>query len=224
MTDKAENLATQNPVAENPAREKLIQRYSAAERINHWVVAVCFVLLAISGLAFFYPAFFWLTGVFGTPELARIVHPFVGVVMFVAFGRQFFRYWHHNLLNREDIRWMVAVKEVMKGNEVGDIGRYNGGQKGMFWVMVLCMAALLGSGVIAWRPYFAASFPIPVIRIALLVHATSAVVLISSIIVHVYAALWVQGTIRAMVEGVVTHGWARKHHPRWYRETTGKKV
>jgi len=219
MTDKA-----QNPAAQNPAKEKLIQRYSAAERINHWVVAVCFVLLAISGLAFFYPAFFWLTGVFGTPELARIVHPFVGVVMFVAFGRQFFRYWHHNLLNREDIRWMVAVKEVMKGNEVGDIGRYNGGQKAMFWVMVLCMAALLGSGVIAWRPYFASSFPIPVIRIALLVHATSAVVLISSIIVHVYAALWVQGTIRAMVEGVVTHGWARKHHPRWYRETTGKKV
>ncbi|PWC76833.1 formate dehydrogenase subunit gamma [Azospirillum sp. TSH64] len=219
MTDKAENLA-----AQNPAKEKLIQRYSAAERINHWVVAVCFVLLAISGLAFFYPAFFWLTGVFGTPELARIVHPFVGVVMFVAFGRQFFRYWHHNLLNREDIRWMVAVREVMKGNEVGDIGRYNGGQKAMFWMMVLCMAALLGSGVIAWRPYFAASFPIPVIRIALLVHATSAVVLISSIIVHVYAALWVQGTIRAMVEGVVTHGWAKKHHPRWYRETTGRKV
>lgn len=224
MTEKTENLAAQNPAAQNSVKEKLIQRYSAAERINHWVVAVCFVLLAISGLAFFYPAFFWLTGVFGTPELARIVHPFVGVVMFVAFGRQFFRYWHHNLLNREDIRWMVAVREVMKGNEVGDIGRYNGGQKAMFWVMVLCMAALLGSGVIAWRPYFAASFPIPVIRIALLVHATSAVVLISSIIVHVYAALWVQGTIRAMVEGVVTHGWAKKHHPRWYRETTGRKV
>ncbi len=204
--------------------DKVIQRYNAAERINHWIVAVCFVLLAISGLAFFYPAFFWLTGVFGTPELARIVHPFVGVVMAVAFGRQFFRYWHHNLLNREDIRWMLSVKEVMKGNEVGDIGRYNGGQKAMFWVMVLCVAALLGSGVIAWRPYFAASFPIPVIRIALLVHATSALALIASIIVHVYAALWVQGTIRAMVEGVVTHAWAKKHHPRWYREMTGKKL
>ena len=62
-------------------KEQLIQRYSAPERINHWVVAVCFVLLAISGLAFFYPAFFWLTGVFGTPQLARIIHPFVGVVM-----------------------------------------------------------------------------------------------------------------------------------------------
>jgi len=204
-------------------KEQLIQRYNAAERINHWVVAVCFILLAISGLAFFYPAFFWLTGVFGTPQLARIVHPFVGVVMFIAFARQFFRYWHHNLVTSEDVKWMKSVKEVMKGNEVGDIGRYNGGPKGMFWVMVGCMALLLISGVIAWRPYFALYFPIPLIRVALLVHAASALVLIASIIVHVYAALWVQGTIRAMVEGVVTHAWARKHHPKWFREMTGKE-
>jgi len=204
-------------------KEQLIQRYNAAERINHWVVAVCFILLAISGLAFFYPAFFWLTGVFGTPQLARIVHPFVGVVMFIAFARQFFRYWRHNLVTSEDVKWMKSVKEVMKGNEVGDIGRYNGGQKGMFWVMVGCMALLLISGVIAWRPYFALYFPIPLIRVALLVHAASALVLIASIIVHVYAALWVQGTIRAMVEGVVTHAWARKHHPKWFREMTGKE-
>ena len=204
-------------------KDNLIQRYSAAERINHWIVAVCFVLLAISGLAFFYPAFFWLTGVFGTPQLARIVHPFVGVVMFVAFGRQFFRYWHHNILNGEDMKWMKAVGTVLKGGEVGDIGRYNGGQKAMFWVMCACMATLLATGVIAWRPYFAENFPIPVIRVALLLHAASAVALIASIIIHVYAALWVQGTIRAMVEGVVTHAWAKKHHPRWFREVTGKK-
>jgi len=204
-------------------KDNLIQRYSAAERINHWIVAVCFVLLAISGLAFFYPAFFWLTGVFGTPQLARIVHPFVGVVMFLAFGRQFFRYWHHNILNGEDIKWMKAVGTVLKGGEVGDIGRYNGGQKAMFWVMCACMATLLATGIIAWRPYFAENFPIPVIRVALLLHAASAVALIASIIIHVYAALWVQGTIRAMVEGVVTHAWAKKHHPRWFREVTGKK-
>lgn len=204
-------------------KEKLIQRYSAAERINHWVVAVCFVLLAISGLAFFYPAFFWLTGVFGTPQLARIIHPFVGVLMFLAFARQFFRYWHHNVINSEDIKWMKSVGQVMKGNEVGDIGRYNGGQKAMFWVMTACLLLMICSGFIAWRPYFAQYFPIPLIRIALLVHAASALALIASIIVHVYAALWVQGTIRAMVEGVVSHAWAKKHHPRWYREMTEKK-
>ena len=204
-------------------KEQLIQRYNAAERINHWVVAVCFVLLAISGLAFFYPAFFWLTGVFGTPQLARIVHPFVGVVMFLAFARQFFRYWHHNHITPEDVEWMKAVKTVMRGGEVGDIGRYNGGQKGMFWLMVGCMALLVVSGIIAWRPYFAGFFPIPVIRLALLAHASAALALIAGIIVHVYAAFWVQGTIRAMVEGVVSHAWAKKHHPKWFREMTGKE-
>ncbi len=203
-------------------KEKLIQRYTAPERINHWIVAVCFVLLTISGLAFFYPAFFWLTGVFGTPQLARIIHPFVGVVMFLAFARQFFRYWHHNILNKEDVKWMKSVGEVMKGNEVGEVGRYNGGQKGMFWVMTACLILLLCTGFIAWRPYFAQYFPIPLIRLALLIHAASALALIASIIVHVYAALWVKGTIRAMVEGVVTHAWAKKHHPGWYKEVTGK--
>lgn len=204
-------------------KEQLIQRYSAAERINHWVVAWCFIFLAISGLAFFYPAFFWLTGIFGTPQLARIVHPFIGVVMFLGFARQFFRYYHHNFIDKEDVKWMKAVSEVMKGNEVGDIGRYNGGQKGMFWLMVGCMVVLMATGFIAWRPYFAGLFPIPVIRLALLLHASAALALIAGIIVHVYAAIWVQGTIRAMAEGVVTHAWAKKHHPRWFREMTGRK-
>ena len=46
--------------------------------------------------------------------------------------------------------------------------------------------------------------------------------MIAGIIVHVYAAIWVRGTIRAMVEGVVTQTWAKKHHPRWYREVMAK--
>jgi formate dehydrogenase subunit gamma len=203
------------------SKEKLIQRYSAAERINHWVVAVCFLLLAFSGLAFFYPAFFWFTGVFGTPQLARIVHPFVGVVMFLCFVRQFFRYWRHNFIDKEDVVWMMAVKDVLAGHEKGDIGKYNGGQKGMFWLMTACLLVMVCTGLIIWRQYFSIYFPIPVIRIALLLHAWSALILIAGIIVHVYAAIWVRGTIRAMVEGVVTHAWARKHHPRWFRSMTG---
>lgn len=204
-------------------KEKLIQRYNKAERVNHWIVAGCFVLLAISGLAFFYPAFFWLTGVFGTPQLARIIHPFVGVVMFLGFFIQFFRYWKYNFIEKEDVKWLTSVGKILKGEEVGDTGKYNAGQKIMFWLMTVCMLTLLGTGIIAWRPYFADMFPIPVIRIALLLHAVSALVLITGIIVHVYAAIWIKGTIRAMVEGVVTQAWAKAHHPRWYREIMAKK-
>ncbi len=204
-------------------KEKLIQRYNKIERVNHWLVAGCFVLLAVSGLGFFYPAFFWLTHIFGSPQIARIVHPFVGVIMFFGFVIQFFRYWKYNFLNKDDIKWLAGIKTILMGGEIGNTGKYNGGQKMMFWLMTVCMLILLLTGFIAWRPYFAEIFPIPVIRLALLLHACAALVLIAGIIIHVYAAIWVHGTIRAMVEGVVTQAWAKKHHPKWYQEVMDKK-
>lgn len=111
--------------------------------------------------------------------------------------------------------------------EVGDTGRYNFGQKCVFWAAIIFLVLLLVSGVIIWRPYFAPAFSIPVIRFALMLHSFAAVALIVVIMVHIYAALWVKGTITAMVEGWVTSAWAKKHHPRWYREvrkTTEKKA
>ncbi|WP_267375848.1 formate dehydrogenase subunit gamma [Snodgrassella sp. B3882] len=204
-------------------KKLLIQRYKKSERFNHWVVAGTFVLLAISGLGFFYPSFFWLTNIFGSPQLARILHPFIGVVMFVGFFVQFFRYYKHNFLDGEDIKWIKGIKHILLGREVGDTGKYNAGQKIMFWLMTVCMILLMLSGLIAWRQFFSSYFPIWVVRLALLIHSASAILLIVSIIIHVYAALWIKGTIPAMVEGVVTQEWAKKHHPRWYRELMAKK-
>ena len=203
--------------------EPVSQRYLKVERVNHWVTAGCFVLLAISGLAFFYPAFFWLTGIFGTPQLARMLHPWIGVVMFISFMIMFFRYFSHNFLNKEDVKWLTSVGDVLRGRAVGDVGKYNAGQKAMFWLMSSCMLVLLITGLLAWHAYFGQVVPIPVKRIALLLHAAAALVLIAGIIVHVYAAIWVRGTIRAMVEGVVSQAWARTHHPRWYREVMAKR-
>lgn len=203
-------------------KQPLIQRYKKVERVNHWIVAGCFVLLAISGLGFFYPSFFWLTNVFGSPQLARIIHPFIGVVMFIGFFIQFFRYWKFNFFDKEDMKWMKSVKTILVGREVGDTGKYNGGQKGMFWLMTTCMILLIVSGLIIWNQFFSGFFPKTILRIALLVHSCAALLLIAGIIIHVYAAIWVKGTIRAMVEGVVTQTWAKRHHPRWYREIMAK--
>ena len=185
-------------------RRDTIVRYTAPERINHWITAFCFILAAVSGLGFLFPSFNWLMQIMGTPQLARILHPFVGVVMFASF-----------------------IRKIVVNEEVGDTGRYNFGQKCVFWAAIIFLVLLLVSGVIIWRPYFAPAFSIPVIRFALMLHSFAAVALIVVIMVHIYAALWVKGTITAMVEGWVTSAWAKKHHPRWYREvrkTTEKKA
>jgi formate dehydrogenase subunit gamma len=199
----------------------LIVRYTANERTNHWITAITFVLLALSGLSMFHPAMFWLSALFGGGQWTRILHPFVGLVMFVSFLILAVRFWHHNYLDRNDWQWMRQIDDVLANREenLPEIGRYNAGQKLLFFTMVVCLLLLLLSGIVIWRAYFAFYFPINLVRAAALVHAIAAFVLIVGIIVHIYAALWIKGSVGAMVRGTVTLGWARKHHPRWFRES-----
>ncbi|MDR5783947.1 formate dehydrogenase subunit gamma [Caballeronia sp. LZ065] len=203
---------------------RLIQRYTPNERTNHWITAITFVLLALSGLAMFHPSMAWLYAVFGGGQWTRILHPFVGCVMFVSFLILALRFWHHNYLDRNDVQWMKQIGDVLTNREdrLPEIGKYNAGQKLLFFVMVASLVLLLLSGIVIWRRYFAFYFPITVVRVASVVHAATAFVLIVSIIVHIYAALWIKGSIGAMTRGTVTFGWARKHHPKWFREMIGK--
>ena len=211
------------------SKSKMIVRTKFIDRACHWTVVICFFLVALSGISFFFPTLQWLTQTFGTPQMGRILHPFFGIAIFVALMFMFVRFVHHNIPDKKDIPWLLNIVEVLKGNEhkVADVGKYNAGQKMMFWSIMSMIFVLLVTGVIIWRPYFAPAFSIPVIRFALMLHSFAAVALIVVIMVHIYAALWVKGTITAMVEGWVTSAWAKKHHPRWYREvrkTTEKKA
>ena len=201
---------------------RLIVRYTPNERTNHWITAISFVLLALSGLAMFHPSMVWLYAVFGGGQWTRILHPFVGCVMFLSFMVLALRFWHHNYLDKSDVQWMKQIDDVLANREdrLPEIGKYNAGQKLVFFVMVASLLLLLASGVVIWRAYFTFYFPITVVRLAAVVHAATAFVLIVSIIIHIYAGLWIKGSISAMVRGTVTYGWARKHHPRWYTEAT----
>jgi formate dehydrogenase subunit gamma len=199
----------------------LIVRYTPNERTNHWITAISFVLLALSGLAMFHPAMFWLSALFGGGQWTRILHPFIGLVMFVSFLILAVRFWHHNYLDKNDWQWMRQIDDVLANREerLPEVGRYNAGQKLLFFVMVVCLILLLLSGIVIWRRYFSFYFPIEIVRLCALIHAISAFVLIVGIIVHIYAAIWIKGSVSAMVRGTVTVGWARKHHPRWFRES-----
>lgn len=200
----------------------LIVRYPSATRINHWVVAISFVLLALSGLALFHPALFWLTNLFGGGPWTRILHPFIGLVMVIAFALIAAKLWRDNAMQPHDWQWLRQMKDVVANREesLPEVGKYNAGQKLLFHTIVLCLVGLLLSGIVIWRAYFAFYFPIGVIRFASLLHAFCAFVLICAIIIHIYAAIWVKGSVRAMTRGTVSDGWAWKHHRLWFREAT----
>jgi formate dehydrogenase subunit gamma len=204
----------------NPPNPNRITRYSAGTRINHWIVAISFVLVALSGLALFHPALFWLTNLFGGGPWTRILHPFIGCVMVAAFYLLCVHFWRDNIMQQRDWIWLRKINDVVGNREenLPDVGRYNAGQKLLFFTLVLCLAGLLLSGISIWRVYFSAFFSIGVIRAGALLHAFLAFVLICAIIVHIYAGIWVKGSIRAMTRGWVTPGWAWKHHRAWFRE------
>jgi formate dehydrogenase subunit gamma len=184
---------------------------------------VTLILLAISGMALFHPSLFFLTALFGGGEMTRIIHPWLGVLLLISFAGLFIRFWSQNLWERTDNIWLARLKDVLTARDenLPEVGKYNAGQKLVFWMMSILIITLFTSGIVIWRDYFAGYFTIDQMRFAVLIHAIGAIVMICVWIVHVYAAIWVRGTISAMTRGRVTGGWAWRHHRRWLRELVG---
>lgn len=201
-----------------------LQRYDDKTRMNHWAIALLFVLAGLTGLAFFHPSLFFLSNLFGGGTWSRILHPYFGLFMFVSFLGLFLRLKHENILNSQDREWLNHAGEMFQGNKANmpPVGKYNAGQKLVFWLMAGSLLLLLVTGVLFWQAWFP-FFPVWARRIGVLLHAISAVVLVLTVIVHVYAAIWVKGTTRAMTRGTVTRGWAKMNHPLWHEEMTRGK-
>ena len=125
-----------------------VRRYSGNERVNHWFTAIAFILLAMSGLAFFHPAFWPMVAVLGGGELARYLHPIIGVAMFASFLIFAIQKLGDNLFSKVDGQWLSQIGDVLSNRDerLPEIGKYNAGQKLAYWAMVLSMVALLGFG------------------------------------------------------------------------------
>ena len=205
-------------------RDNILARYTGGARINHWANAIILILLAVSGLALFHPGLFFLTGLFGGGPETRAIHPWFGVAVLFTFAGLFIRFVRYNFWERGDSTWMAHVGDVVANREdrIPEVGRYNAGQKLVFWGQSLLIVVLFCSGIVLWDFYFAEYTTIEQKRWSAVAHALAAVAAILIWIVHVYAVIWVKGTLRAMTRGSVSGGWAWKHHRKWFRQEVGK--
>jgi formate dehydrogenase subunit gamma len=196
-----------------------IIRNTAAARINHWITAACFVLLMLSGLSMFHPLLSFLSLLFGSGQWARAIHPWIGCVLLVSYAGLIVQFWRDNFWNRDDVAWTGAIVRVLRNEEVGvpEVGRFNAGQKFVFWSMALLVPALFLTGLVIWEAYFGDATTIEQQRVAALIHSYAAIAAIIIWITHVYAAIWVRGSMRGMTRGYVTPGWAWRHHRKWLR-------
>lgn len=141
----------------------------------------------LSGFALFSPALYGLTGL-GGGQTTRWLHPFIGIALSVSFLGMFVQLVHLNILRREDLVWTSQIGDVIAGHEerLPELGKYNFGQKTVFWGMFWVILALLISGIMMWVQYFPTLVSIETRRIAILVHSISAV-LIVLVMHHVFA-------------------------------------
>ncbi|WP_416761604.1 formate dehydrogenase subunit gamma [Roseateles sp. So40a] len=198
----------------------LLQRYRDGQRLNHWLVVLLFLCAGLSGLAFFHPSLFFLSNLFGGGPWTRVLHPYMGLGMVIAFAFLAVTMWRDNLWTEVDSRWMKESPAMISGAHkqgVQPAAKYNAGQKIVFWVMVVSLLILLVTGFMFWHAWFPDG-NILMRRIAVVLHSASAAILILTIIIHVYAAIWVKGSFRAMTRGTVTDTWAAHHHPLWHKE------
>jgi formate dehydrogenase subunit gamma len=209
-----------------PAEEKhggrLIERFSPMDRYAHWLLAIVWVTLAITGLILSlgksvllpligYTLFSWLA------ILAKNLHNFVGPILIVAVPFLFIRFVRDNGIGVDDVKWFINIVGYFKGHEHPS-GRFNAGEKLVFWfVLALFSTILILSGLVLVFPNFDQTRQ--TMQIANVVHAATAYVAIGLAFVHVYlGTIGMVDAYKAMRYGYVDESWAKHHHLRWYQE------
>jgi formate dehydrogenase subunit gamma len=204
------------------ATDQKVPRFDPAERAAHWMAALSFLYAALTGLALWSHKLYWLASVFGGGVTVRGLHPWGGVIFACALGLMFRRWAGQMKLDADDKVWLANSHRYAMHEEEGlpEAGRFNAGQKMLFWTQSTLALLLFASGVVLWFPE---SMPRAARLLAVLVHPLAAIGAIGGIIVHIYmGTAAVPEAFRGMIQGWVRPGWAASHHRKWWKEVRGK--
>lgn len=207
---------------------RTIERFKGIERFAHWLTAICFVILGISGLNISFgktlllpligPEAFTAFSAFGKLSHNFLSFPFVlGVflmaVMWIA----------HNIPNAIDVEWIKQGGGIFKKGVHPPAGKFNAGQKLIFWSVVIGSLALAISGYILMFPFYVTD--IAGMQLAQLVHAIAGILMVAVILGHIYiGTIGMEGAFDAMGTGQVDTNWAKEHHSLWARDVTARGV
>jgi formate dehydrogenase subunit gamma len=200
-----------------------IIRHRLLSRVIHWAVALFFFLTLLTGLPIWTPIFGWMAHLFGGLAVCRWLHPWVGIFFVAGTAAMFFHWVKEMKLQPNDREWLGPKlwSYLSYTDEDPEVGKYNGGQKLLFFAVALGALGVLLSGIVLWFPL---SFPQFLREVSLVLHDVTFILFAVAIIAHIYLGTAAEpGTFESMTRGTVSKRWARLHHPRWYREVTGEQ-
>ena len=195
-----------------------IVRFNWFERFVHWMTAVSFIILGISGLniTFGRPLLLPLIGAdnfTAWSEWAKYAHNFLSFPFTIGVVLIALMWLAGNIPNRVDVEWLKEGGGIV-GDKHPDAERFNAGQKLVYWVVVLGGGLVAVTGYVLMFPFYGTS--IDNMQWAEMVHAVTAALFIAFMLGHIYiGTIGMEGAFEAMGEGTVDVNWAREHHSLW---------
>jgi len=205
---------------------RTLVRFNTFERLVHWMTATCFIILAISGLNI----------TFGK----QLLLPYVGPEAFTAWS-QWAKYAHNYLSfpftlgvvlillmwiawsfpSKVDIEWIKQGGGLV-GHRHPPAGRFNAGQKMIYWIVVIGGGAVAVSGYILMFPFYGGT-DIAGMQLAQIVHGVVSVLFVAAMLAHIYiGTIGMEGAVEAMWDGSVDVNWAKEHHSLWAEQELAK--
>ena len=224
-----------------------ITRFKAIERFGHWLMAGSFILLGLTGLISLFGRKVMIP-MFGHESFSTLaigskwIHNNMSWAFMLGLIMVFVMWVAHNIPNRTDLAWIAKGGGIFKKGVHPPAGKFNAGQKLIFWAVILLGASISVTGLSLLFPFelpmFGKTFvilnatglpqlfgfgelntvlaPHQEMQFAQLWHALVSVVLLSIVLAHIYiGTVGMEGAYDAMGSGDVEEQWAREHHSLW---------
>ena len=200
---------------------RMVHRFTDYERIVHWLLALVFIFLAITGLTLLLGRTFLipLLGQEIFPLLASASkegHNLMGPIFIVSLLMMLFSFGKRNIYEKGDLTWLLKGGGLLGKSHVTG-GFFNMGEKTWYWMVILVGLVISVSGVILVSPSFGQGRVI--MELSHVIHVGGAVILIAVSIGHMYlGSVGSEGSLEGMKTGYIDINWVESHHDRWAKQ------
>jgi formate dehydrogenase subunit gamma len=185
-----------------------IFRFGLTVRLLHWWTVATFATALLTGLAM---GSEMENGSLLHMHVAAVIAMGGGFVVAVIFGNTLavLRFVRDAFLpERSDFEFVGRTMSRPFHRTGVRWGKFNLGQKGLAWMMLVSLAAIIITGINSWHTDGDAAGP----------HTTAVIIALILLVVHVFMAVVNPATrpaLPGMVFGRVERSWALHHHAKW---------
>jgi formate dehydrogenase subunit gamma len=203
-----------------------ILRFANFERFAHWLTASCFIVLALSGLNISFGRILILP-LFGADAFsamstwAKYAHDYLAFPFMLGLIIMFLIWIKDNIPGKLDLLWIRQGGGILANGQHPPARRFNAGQKGIFWIVIIGGSLMSVSGWYLLFPYLPGN--VTTLQFWTVIHAVIAMLFIAAMLAHIYiGSVGMEGAFDAMGTGEVDLNWAKEHHSLWVEEEQAK--